>query len=289
MQDAPHWLGLDPREAEVHFNPQAAFPDFKDAQAARAQVNARARETLACESDIAYGDHALRKLDIYPPSVATRGAAPVHVYIHGGYWRAQDKENFAFVAGALAARGVLTVVPNYELCPASTLDSVVGSAIEMAAWVRANIAAHGGDPTRIVFCGHSAGAHLAAAIMAVDWRARGVDPAFIAGAILVSGVYEPQIAMQTSVNADLHLDDAMAERHDMLRKPAHVPRNVAVVVGAREPWRWIDQSFRYALHLHRCGGAAETRVLPGWGHFDIIRHYIDGGPILDLALDYAGV
>ncbi len=286
MRETPHWFGLDPREAEIQFNPQAAFPDFKDAQAARAQANARARETLACARDIAYGDHPLRKLDIYPPAVA-RGPAPVHVYIHGGYWRAQDKENFAFVAGALAARGILTVVPNYELCPASTLDGVVESAIEMADWVRLHIAARGGDPRRIVFCGHSAGAHLVAEIMAHDWRARGVDPAFIAGAILVSGVYEPQIAMQTSVNADLRLDAAMAARCDVLRKTLYSPAKVAILVGAREPWRWIDQSFRYALHLHRHGGAAETRVVPGYGHFDIIRHYLDGGPILDLALDFA--
>lgn len=287
MNDAPHWLGLDPREAEFQFNPQAAFPNFKDAQAARAEANARARESLACERDIAYGAHALRKLDIYPPAAPARGGAPVHVYIHGGYWRAQDKENFAFVAGALAPRGLLTVVPNYELCPASTLDGVVDSAIEMAHWLQANIAAHGGDPRRIVFCGHSAGAHLAAAIMAHDWRARGVDPAFIAGAILVSGVYEPQIAMQTTVNADLRLDAAMAARHDVMARPAWLPRRLAILVGACEPWRWIDQSFRYALHLHRQGAEADTRVVPGRGHFDIIRDYLDGGPILDLALDYA--
>jgi arylformamidase len=117
--------------------------------------------------------------------------------------------------------------------------------------------------------------------------ARGVDPSFVAGAILVSGVHEPQIAMQTSVNADLHLDEAMAARCDVLRKPAYASSRVAILVGAREPWRWIDQSFRHALHLHRQGREVDTRVVPNYGHFDIIRHYLDGGPILDLPLEFA--
>ena len=89
----------------------------------------------------------------------------MHVFFHGGYWRAQDKQNFAFVAAELVPRGITTVVVNYDLCPAVTLDQTVASAIEAFAWTGRSIAAHGGDPARITLSGHSAGAHRRAAAL----------------------------------------------------------------------------------------------------------------------------
>ena len=48
-----------------------------------------------------YGDTALQKVDVFPAEPAGRTRAPIHVFFHGGYWRAQDKANFAFVAAHL--------------------------------------------------------------------------------------------------------------------------------------------------------------------------------------------
>ena len=96
------WMDLPPEEHEVQFNPRRAFPDFEAAQEKRAAANAKARSTLASHLDLPYGGHKLRRLDIFPAMSAER-AAPVHIFVHGGYWRAQDKENFAFVATELAA------------------------------------------------------------------------------------------------------------------------------------------------------------------------------------------
>jgi arylformamidase len=285
----PLWAGLDPEEHEFQYNPQRAFPDFKASQAERAAANEDARAHLRCIRDIPYGEHALRRLDIYPAQARGGSLAPVHVFLHGGYWRAQDKENFAFVAGALVPHGITTVVVNYELCPGSTLDGVVDSAIAVADWIRANIRDYGGDENSIVLSGHSAGAHLAAEIMAHDWRAQGVEPSFLAGAILISGIYDPTPAIWTSVNQELNLDGTIARRHNVELRPPQALPQVAVVAGAREPWHWIDQSFRYAHHLYRHGGEPEVHVMSGWGHFDIIRQYLEpGSPILNLSLHYAG-
>jgi arylformamidase len=285
----PLWAGLNPEEHEFQYNPQRAFPDFKTSQTERAAANESARARLDCVCDVPYGEHELRRLDIYPARRGDGSRAPVHVFLHGGYWRAQDKENFAFVAGALVPHGITTVVVNYELCPASTLDGVVNSAVAAADWIRSNIQNYGCDGNRIVLSGHSAGAHLAAEIMAHDWQSHGVDPAFLAGAILISGIYDPTPAIWTSVNRELNLDEAIAGRHNVeLRPPQALPR-VAVLAGAREPWHWIDQSFRYAHHLHRHGAEPEVHIMPGWGHFDIIRQYLEpGSPISNLSLRYAG-
>lgn len=268
------WSSLSADEHEFQYNPQNAFPNFKDYQAVRAGPNRAARSELAATLDVAYGPHPLRKVDVFP-AAGGNGRAPVHVFFHGGYWRAQDKENFAFIAGVLVPLGITTVIANYELCPASTLDGVVDSALAAMEWTYRSIADFGGDPMAVTVSGHSAGAHLGAEAIATDWQARGVDPAFLKGAVLISGIFDPAPAMRTTVNAELHLTADIAARHDVERRPPVVRCPVSIIAGGVEPWQWIDQSYRYAHHLHRHGRDPEVHVLPGFNHFDIVSQYLD--------------
>lgn len=288
-RDAPLWAGLSAEEHEFQYNPQRAFPDFKNAQAERSAINLKARQELVCERDIAYGEHPLRKVDVYRANGTGAGRTPVHVFFHGGYWRAQDKENFAFVARPLVEAGITAVIANYELCPASTLDGVADSAIAAIAWVRREIQRFGGDPTRISLSGHSAGAHLTAEILAHDWAAEGIDPGFITGAVMISGIYDPRPVMRTTVNAEVRLTEEIAARRDVERRPVLVKCQTVLVVGGREPWHWIDQTYRYAHHLHRTGMNPEVHVLPRWGHFDILNEFMDAeSPIVRAILKRSG-
>lgn len=268
----PLWARLSADEHESQYNPQRSVPDFKQFQARREGPNAAARARLRCIADVAYGDHPLRKVDVYPAAVT---AAPVHLFFHGGYWRAQDKQNFAFVAAPLVDSGVTAVIVNYELCPASTLDGVVDSALAAIEWVLRNIATHGGDPGRVTLSGHSAGAHLGAAALATDWAARGLAADAVKGAVLISGIFDPAAAVRTSVNAEIGLTPAIIERHDYERRIPRIHCPTWVIAGGREPWHWIDQSFRYAHHLRRHGGDPGVVVSPGYHHFDIMDQYRD--------------
>ncbi|WP_157732900.1 alpha/beta hydrolase [Bosea sp. AS-1] len=284
--DQAFWTGLSPEEHEFQYNPQAAFPNFKDAQTERAPVNADALARLERQADLAYGEHPLRKVDIYPARGGA-GASPVHVFYHGGYWRAQDKQNFAFVAAPLVAAGITTVIANYELCPASTLDGVAESAIAALAWVRREIHRFGGNAGRIGLSGHSAGAHLVAECLAHDWAAEGLDPTFVSHAVLISGIYDPRPVVQTSVNAEVQLTEDIAARRDVERRRVHVQCPATIFVGGLEPWHWIDQSYRYSHHLHRSGMNPEVHTLPRWGHFDILNEFREAGsPILKAAIGH---
>jgi arylformamidase len=279
--DQPLWSALPAAEHEFQYNPQAAFPDFKDAQQFRSAANATALARLARRADVAYGDHPLRKVDIYSAADGKDGLAPVHVFLHGGYWRAQDKQNFAFVAEPLVAAGITTVIANYELCPGSTLDGVAESAIAAVDWVRRAAAEFGGDSRRISLSGHSAGAHLVAECIAHDWAASGVDPSFIIGAVLISGIYDPRPVMGTTVNAEVRLTEEIALRRDVERRTVFARCPSTLFAGGREPWHWIDQTYRYSHHLHRNGVNPEVHTLPRWGHFDILNEFLEAGsPIL---------
>lgn len=272
-QPAKLWTNLSQTEHEFQYNPQNAFPDFARSREAREPLNTRALTELAQHRDIAFGDHPLRKLDIYPANEA--GPRPVHVFFHGGYWRAQDKANFASIAPMLVERGITTVIMNYELCPDSTLDGVTDSALAGLEWVYRNISSFGGDPMRVSLSGHSAGAHLVAEAMAEDWAVRGVDPAFIIGAVPVSGIFNPEPAMRTTVNAQLNLTDEIIARRNVEARPVLLRCPVSLFVGGLEPWHWIDQTYRYAHHLHRQGMRPEVHVLPAYGHFDILNDFVD--------------
>lgn len=275
----PTWYSLSAEEHEFHYNPQKAFPDFAKHQIARAPLNEQARSGLKAHFDVRYGDHKLRALDIFPAE-GGEGKAPVHVFLHGGYWRAQDKQNFSFIAGALVPLGITTVVANYELCPDSTLDGVVDSALAAFEWTCRNIATYGADPRRISVSGHSSGAHLAAEILATDWSARGVDPSVLTGATLISGIFDPAPVMSTSINEQLRLDEEIVRRHDVERRTPLVQCPTAIIAGGLEPYQWIDQSFRYSHHLRRHGHDPEVHVLPGADHFSILAEYLKADNII---------
>lgn len=266
----PIWSALSPEEHEVHYNPQRAFPRFNEYRLNREPANAAAVAQLTRHADIAYGEHPLRTLDIYPAGAH----APVHVFFHGGYWRAQDKANYAFVARTLVPKHVTTVIVNYELCPDSTLDGVVASALAAMGWIFCNIGSFGGDPDAISISGHSAGAHLCAEILAYDWSREGIAADRVKGATLISGIYDPAPARMTSVNDQLNLTEDLVERHNVESRAPFLACPVALMAGGREPWQWIDQTFRYSHNLRRYGLDPAVHVLPGRNHFDILDEYL---------------
>ena len=129
------------------------------------------------------------RLDIYIPEQASR--APVIVSFYGGGLRGGDKSGHVKVGQRFAAAGYVTVVANYRLSPGVTHPAHVQDAAAAVAWVKKNIAAHGGDPDRVFVIGHSAGAYLAA-LLATDARylaAHGLTPTDVRGYAPVSAFF----------------------------------------------------------------------------------------------------
>lgn len=122
--------------------------------------------------DVAYlndGEPA-HKLDVYLPAKKDK-PLPVLVHIHGGGWRAGDKERMKDTGMFYASQGVLFITPNYRLSPKFTHPAHTEDCAAALAWAFAHAAEFGGDRTKIYLSGHSAGAHLAALL--------GTNPAYL--------------------------------------------------------------------------------------------------------------
>lgn len=105
-------------------------------------------------------DPNLLSLDIHAPKGAK--AAPVLIYVHGGYWKAGDKAQKGHLPEFFCQRGFVFVSVNYRLAPAAKHPVLIQDVARSVAWVHDHIAAHGGDPAQIFLTGHSAGAQLVA-------------------------------------------------------------------------------------------------------------------------------
>ncbi len=129
------------------------------------------RESAAQE--LAFGSHALQKLDYWAGSEAN---APLVVFVHGGGWKRGDKSMMTGSAKLAhwQAQGYAVASLNYRLVPDATVEQQAADVAAAVAYLKNNAARLGFDGRRIALVGHSAGAHLVALV--------GTDPQWLAGA-----------------------------------------------------------------------------------------------------------
>ena len=145
---------------------------------------------IAIVRDVPYAAGERHVLDIYRPRADN---APVVVFVYGGGWRSGDKATYRFAGAALAARGLLTVIPDYRTYPQAAFPGFVEDAAAAVAWAKAHASEYGGDPGRVFLIGHSAGAHIAAMLtLDAQWlNTVGLDPRRdLAGFVGIAGPYD---------------------------------------------------------------------------------------------------
>lgn len=233
------------------------------------QHSEAARAMLNCSLDLAYGESSDEILDIF--GADGRGANPVQIYIHGGYWHFGDKSDCSYVALGFCGMGMTTVVINYGLAPAVPLARQIEQCERSIRWVRDNIAGFGGDPDRIFLTGHSAGAHLAAMTVAERPGKSNIRSAagFVRGVCALSGLYDLEPIALTTVNEPLRLTghDVAALSPARLQGPIGVP--ILVGVGALEGEEFIRQTDLLASRWSQNSSDVTRKIYADDDHFSI--------------------
>jgi arylformamidase len=252
---------------EVEYNNRARVPEhpqiFERWIGEAAAYRERARREKRAELNLTYGPGARRTVDLFHAGAA----APLAMFIHGGYWRSLDPSVFSHLATGLNIRGVTVAMVGYDLCPQVTIATIVDQmrAACIFLWRRF------GRPLTVH--GWSAGGHLTAAMLATDWAAldAGLPPRLVPAACAISGVFDLTPLVHTSMQGDLRLDDAQARALSPLFWPAPRGTTFDAVVGGLESPEFLRQSRVIADAWGKAGVATRYAAIAGQNHFTVIE------------------
>ncbi|XP_037084380.1 kynurenine formamidase-like [Pollicipes pollicipes] len=271
---SPAWRSLTSEELERQYSPSAWVRRVAPSEVVRQFVEAltaqsqRARRSLPCDLGLRYGPGPEQRYNVLGTDVPDN--APLAVFIHGGFWQMMDLDSSDGVALGFRQLDWRTATVGYDLAPAVSLEQIERQALALRQRSRA-----------LLLFGHSAGAQLAAAMLA-DWSTLpAAQRPLVGAAVYVSGVFDLEPLLSTTVNAALRLDAAGARRHSPLRQCATLAalpefRHV-VLVGEHDSPEFVRQTREFAAGLRQAGCRAVDHVVAGRDHFDVCEALADAG------------
>jgi acetyl esterase/lipase len=241
---------------------------------------------LTIIKDVAYEPQGPRHtLDIYRDD-RFAGALPVVVFLYGGAWQTGQKADYLFVAGALARKGFLVMVPDYRLYPQVPFPGFLDDAAHAVAYARLAAPSWGGDPARLFVVGHSAGAHLAAmlALNPAYLRAAGMSPDDLAGVVGLAGPYNFLPITEPDIQAVFSAATTPRETQPISFVSGHNPP-LLLLAGESDTTVNPANTTSLAAAIRAKGGRVATKLYPDVGHIGIILafapNFQDRAPSLD--------
>jgi arylformamidase len=259
-------------DLEAEYNNRARVPEHgeifarwtREAAAYRDEAVQDGRAELGCRT----GAGPRQFVDLFAP--AEGPAAPLALFIHGGYWRSLEAAQFSHMARGLNTRGVAVAVSGYDLCPQVSIAEIIAQTRQACVYLWRRFG------RRILAYGHSAGGHLAACMVATDWKILHPDlPAdLVPAAYSVSGLFDLTPLVGISMNQDLRLDPDSARRVSPLLWDVPPGRSLDALAGALESSEFLRQSQAIAEGW-RNRAATRYEVLAGANHFTSIDPLAD--------------
>jgi arylformamidase len=261
-----NWGTLSRAERNAAYDNIAAVPDSMALNAARAEASAAFRAAHSAHLDLRYGPRERNTWDLFPSS---NSGAPCLVFIHGGYWQRNSKDQFANLIAGPCAMGWSAALPGYTLAPDVTLTDIAGEIDAALDWLAVNGAAHG-ITGPIILSGWSAGGHLTALCL---------DHPLVHAGLAISGIFELGPLRDTVLNDNLRLTDGEVATLSPLRL-AMVNKPLAISYGSAELPPLVADS--RDLHARRSAAHLPGALIPvpGRNHFTIVHELRDERGIL---------
>ena len=241
-------------------HPEIFARNERDAAAYRAAA-------AGAELGLKYGPSPRQIVDLFPAPQA----GPLAMFIHGGWWRTRDPSAYSHLAIGPNAQDVSVAVAGYDLCPQVSIATIIEQmrAACLYLWRKKR--------QRITVYGHSAGGHLAACMVATDWKTIAPDaPAdLVPAGYSISGVFDLAPLTQISVNADLKLDDKSARACSPLFWRVPPGRTFDAVVGALESSEFLRQSRTVADTWRQAKAQTRYEEIAGTNHFTVVDPLMD--------------
>jgi acetyl esterase/lipase len=249
---------MSQEERDLGLNNGVAVGGSADIVARWKRRSTEMRARYASHLDLRYGPRERNRIDFL--KAAENG--PTLVFIHGGYWQHRAKEIFALFAAGPMAHGINVVLIGYTLAPEATLDEIVAEIHRSLDFLGEQLPALGGDASRIVVSGWSAGGHLTA--MALS------HPKVKAG-IGISGIYDLEPIRHSYLNEKLKLDETMSRRNSPMTVATGAMKPLALVAGSAELPLLRKQTADFACHRASFGLPVIYEEIPDADHFTIMN------------------
>ena len=266
MNFMARWGLLSRAERDAAYNNSAHVADSPVLNAAREVASSVFRATNGMHLDLRYGKKERNTWDLFPVADPD---APCIVFIHGGYWQRNSKEQFSNLIAGPHARGWSAALPGYTLAPEASLTEIVAEIDLALDWLGAHGPAHGINGP-IVLSGWSAGGHLTAMCLG--------HPRVTAG-LAISGVFELGPVRDTYLNEKLRLTEDEIVALSPMRLPG-LNKPLAIAYGTAELPPLVSDS--RDLHTRRAAAhlAGVLIPVPGANHFTIVHELRDHDGIL---------
>jgi len=259
-----------PIDYEKEYDNHARVPEHPKIAACRAHAAAAYRAAApGAELGISYGPSPRQIIDLFPARAGTD--APLAMFIHGGGWRALDPSSFSHMAAGPNAHDVSVAIAGYDLCPQVTVAAIIEEmrAACLLLWRKFH--------KRIFIYGHSAGGHLAACMLATDWKTVAPDTLadLVPAAYVISGVFDVTPLLHVAQYQDLRLDEKSAHVVSPLYWQVPAGRKLAIAVGALESSEFLRQSRGIAQAWRQAMTQLSYEEIPDANHFTVVDPLAD--------------
>jgi arylformamidase len=258
----PGWSTLSQAARDAAYNNNLAVANSAELIERRNAASAAFRKAHPAGLDVPYGPAPRQRWDLFAARNASANAsAPCLVFIHGGYWQRNTRQDFAAFAEGIMAHGWSAAMVGYTLAPDVPLSAIVGEIGQALDWLGQNGVSRGLAGGPIVVSGWSAGGHLTAVALA--------HPRVTAG-LAISGVFELAPIRETYLDDKLRLTEAEIETLSPLRLPV-VQKPLAIAYGTSELPALVADSRDLHARRHAAGAPGPLIPIAGADHFTILE------------------
>ncbi len=258
------YRGMDQSALDAAYdNPRAVGLPVLQEMLAKWTSRGKAIASASRLTEIRYGEGERNRIDIFEASRASgfQGRATI-AFIHGGYWRSQDKETYRFLAKGALERGLNFANIEYTLAPQQTIGGIVQEIRSAIGCLNRHLNQIVPDHALLHMSGHSAGGHL----VAMTLNETGVN-----SGTSISGIFDLEPIRLSYLNKELRLTPEDVARYSPQHHiPAHSPPLI-VAYGKQE----LPELCRHSEELHLAWRAqnldSKLLGLPCHNHFSILE------------------
>ena len=264
--DKLEWQKFSSSERDREYSPSSMiggnYKPFIEEYESQSQI----ARTLIQSEIYQYGDQNNQIIEISKINRdSSSNLKPILVFIHGGYWQELSIRDSFFPSVEAEKNGVGFAAIEYSLAPKASIDEIVKECKKAIEWLFLNANDLGYDNKKIILSGSSAGAHLVAMCLLEQLQIR------ILGNILVSGIYDIEPLIGTSIDEALSLSKDQAYRNSPVNFSLKNFSPTIVAWGENETKQFKKQSKILVNKLIDEGVPVRSLEVMGKNHFDVIN------------------